>query len=210
MVNCLLLVSGSVAAIKTWQLRAALLAVLPADSHVRVVATSSAMHFLSSDATAKETAQLQSDDGAPPSTTAAPTAVLTDADEWAAWSNRGDPVVHIELRKWADVACVAPLCANTLAKIATGICDNLLTSVMRAWEWRTKPVVLAPAMNTTMWEHPLTAPQLALIQSWSPMCVVVPPVAKTLVCGDTGVGAMAACQAIADAVARVAAASSVS
>lgn len=41
-----------------------------------------------------------------------------DKDEWSAWSKRGDPVLHIELRKWADIFVIAPLDANTLAKIA--------------------------------------------------------------------------------------------
>ena len=43
--------------------------------------------------------------------------VYRDADEWSAWRGRGDPVLHIELRKWADVILVAPLSANTLAKV---------------------------------------------------------------------------------------------
>ena len=46
-----------------------------------------------------------------------------------AWQKRGDPVLHIELRKWADVMVIAPLDANTLAKIATGLCDNLLVGL---------------------------------------------------------------------------------
>lgn len=46
------------------------------------------------------------------------------------WQGRGDPVLHIELRKWADLFIIAPLDANTLAKLACGICDNLLVS---AW-----------------------------------------------------------------------------
>lgn len=44
--------------------------------------------------------------------------VYEDADEWSAWQGRGDPVLHIELGKWADVMLIAPLDANTLAKIA--------------------------------------------------------------------------------------------
>ena len=50
----------------------------------------------------------------------------SDELEWRAWSKKGDPVLHIELRKWADVFLIAPLSANTLAKLATGLCDNLL------------------------------------------------------------------------------------
>lgn len=44
------------------------------------------------------------------------------------WRGRSDPVLHIELRRWADLMLVAPLDANTLAKLANGICDNLLVS----------------------------------------------------------------------------------
>ena len=46
---------------------------------------------------------------------------FTDEDEWASWSKRNDPVLHIELRKWADVCLIAPLGANSLAKISNGI-----------------------------------------------------------------------------------------
>jgi phosphopantothenoylcysteine decarboxylase len=82
--------------------------------------------------------------------------VFTDWDEWPGWHYRkNDPVLHIALREWADVLVVVPLTANTLAKLANGISDNLLTSVVRAWD-PTKPMVLAPAMNTKMWEHPST------------------------------------------------------
>lgn len=51
--------------------------------------------------------------------------------DWQTWKCIGDPVLHIELRNWAHVFVVAPLDANTLAKISTGICDNLLTCVAR-------------------------------------------------------------------------------
>ena len=44
------------------------------------------------------------------------------------WQKRGDPVFHIDLRRWADVMVIAPLDANTMAKLACGICDNLLVS----------------------------------------------------------------------------------
>ena len=68
---------------------------------------------------------------------------------------RGDPVLHIALRQWADLLIVAPLDANTLAKFALGLSDNFLTCVFRAWDF-SRPVVLAPAMNTLMWQSPVT------------------------------------------------------
>ena len=52
-------------------------------------------------------------------------------EEWREWSAVGDPIMHIELRRWADCLVVAPLSANTLAKLAQGMSDNLLTCVVR-------------------------------------------------------------------------------
>jgi phosphopantothenoylcysteine decarboxylase len=75
---------------------------------------------------------------------------------------RDDPVLHIELRRWADLLVIAPLDANTLAKLAYGLSDNLLTCLYRAWD-RRRPIVLAPAMNTFMWESPLTGRHLRLL-----------------------------------------------
>lgn len=65
-----------------------------------------------------------------------------DDDEWHEWSKVGDPVMHIELRRWADVFVIAPLSANTLAKLANGICDNLITCVARAWDFQ-RPLVVS-------------------------------------------------------------------
>ena len=65
-------------------------------------------------------------------------AIYTDEDEWAhPWTRTATesvPILHIELRKWADLMVIAPLSANTLAKITNGISDGLLTSVVRAWD----------------------------------------------------------------------------
>ncbi|XP_074956005.1 phosphopantothenoylcysteine decarboxylase isoform X2 [Phalacrocorax aristotelis] len=104
------------------------------------------------------------------------------------WKGRSDPVLHIELRRWADLMLVAPLDANTLAKLANGICDNLLTCVIRAWDMR-KPLLFCPAMNTAMWEHPITARQVEQLKSFG--YKEIPCVVKKLVCGDEGRGAMA-------------------
>eukprot|EP00158_Paraphelidium_tribonemae_P004354 Partr_v1_DN26707_c1_g1_i6_m8285 putative Phosphopantothenoylcysteine decarboxylase len=81
-----------------------------------------------------------------------------DDDEWTNWRGRGDIVLHIELRKWCDLIVVAPLDANTLSKVANGLCDNLLTCVLRAWDMNMdKRVILCPAMNSYMWMHPVTS-----------------------------------------------------
>ena len=114
--------------------------------------------------------------------------VYRDQDEWSSWQGRGDPVLHIELRKWADMCLIAPLDANTLAKISTGLADNLLTCVARAWDFR-KPIFFAPAMNTFMFEHPVTEPQIQQLKKWG--YIEIPCIEKVLMCNDKGKGAMA-------------------
>ncbi|KAJ8752059.1 hypothetical protein K2173_001086 [Erythroxylum novogranatense] len=112
----------------------------------------------------------------------------TDDDEWSSWNKIGDPVLHIELRRWADIMVIAPLSANTLAKIAGGLGDNLLTCIVRAWDY-SKPLFVAPAMNTFMWENPFTERHLMSVDELG-ICLI-PPVRKRLACGDYGNGAMA-------------------
>eukprot|EP00882_Tetradesmus_deserticola_P031716 GHRQ01035878.1.p1 GENE.GHRQ01035878.1~~GHRQ01035878.1.p1 ORF type:complete len:167 (-),score=6.84 GHRQ01035878.1:971-1471(-) len=65
-----------------------------------------------------------------------------DEAEWHEWSKVGDPVMHIELRRWADVLIIAPLSANSLAKLANGMCDNLVTCIARAWDF-TRPLLVS-------------------------------------------------------------------
>jgi len=114
--------------------------------------------------------------------------LLSESNQPKKWKKKGDPVVHIDLRDWADVLVLAPLTANTMAKIVCGLCDNLLTSVVRAWD-ESKPVVFAPAMNTHMWKKSLTFNQVVELKQWG--WHLVPPIAKELACGDEGEGAMA-------------------
>ncbi|MBM4072228.1 MAG: phosphopantothenoylcysteine decarboxylase [Planctomycetes bacterium] len=152
MANVLLGVTGSVAAIHTPELFRAL---KQAGYQVKVVATDAACYFF--DPAAIE----------PLSGKRNPDIVILDEDEWPGqergrFYQRSDPVLHIELRRWADVLVIAPLDANTLAKLAHGMADNCLTCVARAWD-RTRPMILAPAMNTLMWEHPATLRQLCLL-----------------------------------------------
>eukprot|EP00047_Mylnosiga_fluctuans_P022099 m.113573 g.113573 ORF g.113573 m.113573 type:complete len:250 (+) comp9137_c0_seq4:1134-1883(+) len=168
-------VTGSVAAIKLPEL----VQLLQADYEVAVVCTEHSKHFFDAAAIAVACT------------------LHTDADEWSTWRGRGDPVLHIQLRAWADALVIAPLDANTLAKMAAGMCDNLLTCVVRAWDLA-KPLLFCPAMNTHMWDHPATAPQIAQLAAWG--YIQVPPIAKLLACGDTGMGAMAAVDTIAAAV----------
>jgi len=114
--------------------------------------------------------------------------VWIDDDEWDPNYRIGDPILHIELRRWADVVLIAPCSANTLAKIATGTCDNLVTSLLRALA-PTTPTYVYPAMNTLMYEHPLTAQHVRTVRDVIGYHVVG-PISKGLACGDVGVGAM--------------------
>lgn len=118
---------------------------------------------------------------------------FTDQDEWTSWQKRSDPVLHIELKKWADLLLIAPLDANTLAKLANGLCDNLLTCITRAWdleEIKSRPIVICPAMNTFMFKHPITKKQLDILTNEFGF-TIVECIEKLLMCGDIGMGAMA-------------------
>jgi len=121
--------------------------------------------------------------------------VLKDEDEWQMWNSIGHSVLHIEVRRWADVFIVAPASANVLSKASQGVCDNFVLSVMRAWDF-TKPCVLCPAMNTAMWNHPTTVESLRRLQQWG--WDVLNPVEKMLACKEKGKGAMVSVEAIRD------------
>lgn len=110
-----------------------------------------------------------------------------ESDEWNSWNSIGDPVLHVQLREWADLLIIAPLDANSLGKIASGICDNLLTCVVRAWNIE-KPLLFAPAMNTFMYKHPITRRQIDSLVDFG--YVEIPCIRKVLACGDEGLGAM--------------------
>ena len=152
MANVLLGVTGSVAAIKAPLLYGRLKSL---GHSVKVVATQASLYFF-------DPAAIDPLEPARPARN--PAAVVLDEDEWPGRAEgrryaRDDDVLHIELRRWADLFVIAPLDANTLAKLACGLADNCLTCVWRAWDV-SRPVLLAPAMNTLMWQHPLTARHL--------------------------------------------------
>ncbi|HVV06294.1 MAG TPA: bifunctional phosphopantothenoylcysteine decarboxylase/phosphopantothenate synthase, partial [Puia sp.] len=83
--------------------------------------------------------------------------VLLDLFEGDTWSN------HVELGRWADLMLIAPLSCNTLAKMALGLCDNLL---MATYLSAVCPVVVAPAMDEDMWKHPSTRANLERIRGY--------------------------------------------
>jgi phosphopantothenoylcysteine decarboxylase/phosphopantothenate--cysteine ligase len=102
---------------------------------------------------------------------------------------------HLELARGADLLLVAPASANTLARMAAGLGDGLLGSVYLAF---TGPVLVAPAMNTRMWEHPATRANMATLLERGVR--VVPPGTGLLADGETGVGRLAEPEDIAAAV----------
>ncbi|MBE9034778.1 bifunctional phosphopantothenoylcysteine decarboxylase/phosphopantothenate--cysteine ligase CoaBC [aff. Roholtiella sp. LEGE 12411] len=108
----------------------------------------------------------------------------TDDDFWQPTHSRP---LHIELGEWADVLVIAPLTANTLAKLAYGMADNLLTNTVLA---SICPVVLAPAMNTDMWE------QIAVQRNWQQLLTDsryhgIDTASGLLACDRVGAGRMA-------------------
>jgi phosphopantothenoylcysteine decarboxylase len=170
--NIIVGITGSVAAIKTTNMVTA----LSEFANVRLVITQQAEYFIQS-----EYEQLHQLD----------IPIYRDSDEWPPLQSRyeiGEPILHIEMRRWAEAMIVAPIDANTLAKLVHGLCDNLLTSIIRAWDWE-KSVILCPAMNTFMWNNPPTSEQISVMQKRGAM--IIEPIEKKLACNDIGMGAMA-------------------
>jgi len=103
-------------------------------------------------------------------------------------------VEHISLAKKADVLLVAPATANVLAKLANGLADDMLTTTALACD---APLLLAPAMNTVMWQHPATQQNLQTLLARGARSVG--PEGGSLACGDVGAGRMSEPQDIVDA-----------
>lgn len=95
---------------------------------------------------------------------------------------------HISLPEWADAMIVAPATANVVAKMASGIADDALTTTIASCVAR-KPMVVAPAMNDKMWENPATQKAVATIRQWSNVRVLE-PAEGLLACGTSGKGRM--------------------
>ena len=238
-------VSGSVAAVKTPEIAAALLA---AGADVDLVVTEAAYSLLQAQYRGEQPwAQLQALVASHPEPSPTENAasrkrnratgkstlrIYRDQDEWSGYGAVGqDAVLHVELAKRNQVLLIAPLCANLLAQTAVGLCGNLLSSVVRAWYYDLevraarrarrrallslcrparalsqpgfesplaerfglhtvrRALIVAPAMNTFMWNQRVTAEHLATLRQRG--VEVVSPVVKMLACGDTGMGAMA-------------------
>ncbi len=106
--------------------------------------------------------------------------VLIDVVGTAGWNN------HVELGLWADAFIVAPCTATTLAKLANGICDNMLTATYLSARC---PVFFAPAMDLDMWIHPATQRNVHLLNDYG--CTMIPPEHGELASGLVGTGRMA-------------------
>lgn len=157
----LLGVSGSIAAYKTAILTRLL---IKAGAEVRIVMTPAAKDFVT-----------------PLSlSTLSKNPVLVDLAENDSWAN------HVMLGRWADVMLVAPLSCNTLSKMASGLCDNLLMAVYLS---ATCPVVVAPAMDEDMWQHASTKENLKKIALFGN--IVIPVENGELASGLIGEGRMA-------------------
>lgn len=158
----LLGISGSIAAYKAAELCRLL---CQAGHQVRVVMTASACNFITP-------LTLQALSGHPVATE------LLDGDQEAAMG-------HIALARWAELLLIAPASANTLARLAAGLADDLLSAICLATG---APLWLAPAMNSQMWQHPATQANLALLRGRG--ASVLGPEAGDLACGEQGAGRM--------------------
>jgi len=160
--NILVGVTGGIAAYKTPELVRRL---IDTGANVRVVMTPGASEFV-------RPLVFQAVSGHPVHTE------LLDEDAEAGMG-------HIELARWPDLILIAPATANTLAKFAAGLADNLLATLLMA---TTAPVAVVPAMNSMMWEHPATTHNIALLKQRG--VAVIGPGVGSQACGETGAGRM--------------------
>lgn len=108
-------------------------------------------------------------------------------DMWQTYNK--DEVEHISLAKWADVMVISPATANIIGKIAHGIADNLLTTVVMALPKET-PVLIVPAMNTNMWENPIVQKNVETLLEHKKY-KFIDPRKGVLACRDEGSGKIA-------------------
>ena len=115
--------------------------------------------------------------------------VLTDL-----YTTPGDPIPHITISGWADVALVCPATGNVMAKMAAGIADDAVTTALLACDC---PVLVAPAMNVRMWRNAATQANVATLRERG--IAFVMPDTGMLACGDIGEGKLASVEQIVDA-----------
>ncbi|WP_457622278.1 bifunctional phosphopantothenoylcysteine decarboxylase/phosphopantothenate--cysteine ligase CoaBC [Persephonella sp.] len=159
--NILVGITGSIAAYKTCELVRQL---RKKGANVRVCMTSSAKEFVG-ELTFK---------------------ALTEEEVLSDWKDGKTGLEHIFWARWAESFIIAPATANTIAKIRYGLADNFLTSVALAYE---KPLVIAPAMNTKMYENPSTMENIEILKDRGH--IFVDPSKGELACGEEGTGRLA-------------------
>jgi phosphopantothenoylcysteine decarboxylase/phosphopantothenate--cysteine ligase len=113
-------------------------------------------------------------------------------------AKQGWDIEHISLAKKADLILIAPATANIIAKIASGICDDLLTCVVLATE---APVLIAPAMNEGMYKNRITQQNIERLKKLGN--IFIGPRKGKLACGDTGLGCLAEVEDIVGEVEKV-------
>lgn len=174
MSHVLLGVTGGIAAYKTVEL----LRMLIRDGHdVRVMATEAALAFVAEQSLATMSGHRVRHR-------------LLDPGEEA-------EISHVALADWADVVLIAPATAHTLARLAHGMADDLVTTVCLATR---APLVLAPAMNVNMYRHPATQENISVLQKRG--ALVIGPEAGELACGWEGEGRLASLPEIAGGIER--------
>lgn len=161
--NILVVVSGSIAAYKACD---AISQLVQLGHRVRVVATAAALQFVGRATLEGLTGQR----------------VLTDLFD------SGAALEHIAVTRWADLTLVCPATAALLNRMAAGLADDLAGSVLLAHD-RSKPLLLAPAMNPAMWTHPATVAAVARLGEWGARFVAI-GVGRTA-CGERGEGRLA-------------------
>ncbi|MCL2436450.1 MAG: phosphopantothenoylcysteine decarboxylase [Clostridiales bacterium] len=114
--------------------------------------------------------------------------VYTDLFEEVAYHD----IRHISLAQKADCCVIAPATANIIGKIASGIADDMLSTVMMAV--KNKPMIICPAMNTAMYENPITQDNITKLKRYGYQ--FVEPKESLLACGDLGKGALADVESI--------------
>jgi phosphopantothenoylcysteine decarboxylase/phosphopantothenate--cysteine ligase len=120
---------------------------------------------------------------------------LWDDGDASASTDEQNGIEHIAEAQWCDALVVAPATANILARFAHGIADDFLTTMYLATH---APVLVAPAMNVNMWDHPATQANLETLRQRGVR--VIEPGSGSLACGMVGAGRLAEPEAIADAV----------
>ncbi|MHC4213292.1 MAG: flavoprotein [Planctomycetota bacterium] len=171
--NILLGVSGGVAAYKSVDLASRLTA---QGSKVKTVMTENACRLIG------------------PKSFEAVTASSVYTDMWA--TTEDFKISHIALVDWADMVVVAPATANIIGKAANGICDDLLSTMLCTCS--NMPTLIAPAMNTKMWENPIVQANIDKLRKIG--FEIVGPATGRLACGTEGIGRMAEPQDILEAI----------